>query len=562
MRRIIGFDTETYFDRGEYVFLSAQFYSRNPKLNMFITNPEDLKKVFTHKTRGCIFLALNAEYDFSVLRKAMKNNYFDFYVLYNSNRFVCGKLVRNKHVWHIWDLQNIFLNWSLKKVGELIGVQKLEKPLWLGLRKPESKEEWKQLKVYAMNDAKICYLAGEWLLKKFGTLKLTLPSLSFHVYNKCYKRFPIYLSKSDSEIAQLRLAYKGGRCEVFIRGSPDNKVYVYDVVSLYPYIMWKSEFPIVTEPLKEKPSLDLSKEGVAYCLIEQDHEIPLLCTRLFVKDGEYKLVFPNGKFASWFTYPELRYLEWKGLGKIIRVFKAYECSETAPIFKDFVEKYFSFKVEQPEASSFWKLFLNSLYGKFAQSCVSPWIKVLPDLKLEKVHQTVRKKFVPRRNIIIAAYITAKARIYMHSLYEKVGLKHLVYTDTDSIHTTKKLTDVGENLGELSFKGESDGERRATYIRSKFYIFNSVLKCKGLKGLLTADEMRKLISLGNAKVLSTIILKLRSAYARHMNVLSTVKMEKQFTLGDDGKRVYLKHLRGRQLLEDYSESRSLVLNVLG
>jgi hypothetical protein len=143
---------------------------------------------------------------------------------------------------------------------------------------------------------------------------------------------------------------------------------------------------------------------------------------------------------------------------------------------------------------------------------------------------------------------------MHKLYEKVGSENLVYTDTDSIHTFKPLSDVGNELGQLSFKGKTDGNARATYVRNKFYIFNDVLKCKGLQYILTAKDMRKLIALNDVSVISTFYLKIRSAFRRHEQILKETQMVKHFSLEEDLKRVYEKSLIGEQLLRDYCRSK--------
>jgi len=561
LRKIIGLDTETYLDHGEYKFLSAQFYSPELGLKDFVTDPLDIPKYFRSKTRGAIFIAQNAEYDFSVLWKVLKEKDYVFKVLFNEGRFLYGKLAKNDHTWTFYDLRNIFVNWSLAKVGEFLGIKKLEKPEYLGLRKPETKKEWQYFKKYALRDAQICYEAGKWLIKNFGVIKVSAPSLSFYVFNKEFKPFGIYLKAENSIERKLRLAYKGGRSECFIRGSPDKKVYVYDVVSLYPYIMRNFKFPLAIGELKHKTSIDLSKEGIAYCYIYQDAEIPVLGLRMFAKDGSYKLVFPNGKFASYFTYPELRYLEWKGLGKILKVYEAWEVDRSAYIFKDFIDYYFDKKQKDPQGSAFWKLFLNSLYGKFAQNTNSKQLILTPDGKLVEDPKFSKKKRLVRTNLLIASYITARARIYMHQLYEKVGAANLVYTDTDSIHTFKPITQTGEGLGELSFKGETDGERRSTYVRSKFYIFNDVLKCKGLQYILKADDMRKLIAIGDVKLLTNMLIRIRSAFAWHKPVLSETKLIKRFTLEADGKRAYTKPLNGKQLLTDYTDSKPLWLEGL-
>lgn len=556
MRKIVGFDTETFISHGAYQFMSAQFWNPDLKMTDFVTDAEQIRKYFTTKTRGAIFLAQNAEYDFSVLRKVFQDDWFTFKCLFNKGRFMYGKLVHNDHAYTFYDLRNIFVNWSLKKVGEFIHLPKLTSPSYLGKRKPQNNEEWQYLKQYALRDAEICYEAGKWIQQKLGEIRISAPSLSFNVFNKQFQPYGVYLSTTDEIEGKIRLAYKGGRNECFIRGSPDKKVYVYDVVSLYPYCMKTHKMPLGIDGIKKSDHIDLSREGIAFCKVFQNAEIPFLSTRTFTPDGTYKLMFPNGIFKAWFTYPEIRYFLWHNLGDILETYETYEVNRLTRVFEPFIDHFFKLKETDKEGASFWKLFMNSLYGKFAQNIESPEVTLSKDVKVTKLTQKAKRKFLLRSNVLISAYITAYGRIHMHSHYTKVGLENLVYTDTDSIHTLKKLSDVGEGLGQLSFKGETDNPRRATYIRGKFYLFNDGLKCKGLQYVLTASDMRKLIEIGNVKILTTMLLKIRSAFIRHKELLSETDMIKHFTLNEDGKRSYNKLLKANQLLTEYTRSKAV------
>lgn len=227
MVNIIGFDTETFLSKEgnhfAYKFYSAQFY--NPKLNLdtFLTDPSDVAAMFSNRTQGAIFLASNAEYDFTVLAKILDKDYFTMRCLYNGSRFLYGKLQRKKHCWTIYDSRNIFTNWSLAKMGKFLDIQKLEKPEYLGKRKPKTEAEKFYFQRYAMRDAEIGYEAGIWLLRKFGRLNVSLPALAFNYFNRKHKPLGLYMNPEPELAQKLRLAYKGGRCESWIRGTPDRK---------------------------------------------------------------------------------------------------------------------------------------------------------------------------------------------------------------------------------------------------------------------------------------------------------------------------------------------------
>ena len=136
MQNIIGFDTETVLTReGKYLthkFFSAQFYSDKPiyrgKNSLYTENPFEVQAMFSTLNRGAIFLALNAEFDFCVLAKILRTEPLKMRCLYNKSSFLYGKIVKNGHAYKIYDLMNIFSGWSLKKLGDFLGLPKLENP--------------------------------------------------------------------------------------------------------------------------------------------------------------------------------------------------------------------------------------------------------------------------------------------------------------------------------------------------------------------------------------------------------------------------------------------------
>lgn len=559
MVQVIGFDTETILTKHDkhftYDFYSAQFYNPKLKLEVFTTDPLEVAKMFTHKTQGCIFLASNAEYDFTVLAKILDKDYFTMRCLYNGSRFLYGKLQRKEHCWTIYDLRNIFTNWSLAKMGKFLDIPKVEKPSYLGKRKPETDLEKLYFKYYAMRDAEIGYYAGIWLMKKFGRLNVSLPALAFNYFNRKYTPKGLYMNPEPELAQKLRLAYKGGRCESWIRGTPERKVYAYDVVSLYPDVMLRKPFPIGSNGLQEKSDIDLSHDGIALCTVKQDAAIPFLCTKTMCSDGFIKLLFPNGTFQSWFTYPELRFFSVKRLGKILKVEKAYETKGSKFYFKDYITEFFQLKQEDIEHADFWKLCMNSLYGKFAQDAHSPELEILADNTIKEHAKPIMKKQNFLTNILVSAYITAFSRIKMYGYYEQIGAENLVYTDTDSIHSFKPISNIGKGLGEIDFKVEGTG----TYLRSKFYLFNDMVRCRGMERIFEAHHVRKLIEMNDVTIFSKILLRLRSAYRQHKPFLTEKPLKKSFSLAPDCKRFYRESLIGKDLLERYTQSNAVVLN---
>jgi hypothetical protein len=560
----VGFDCETVLTRDgavqSHMPLCFQVYSLDFKKPFIrFIRVEDFKNghaIFNNKTRSSVFVSFNAEFDFAALLKTIDRTAYTVKAIYNKSRFIRAEITRKNLHWYIYDLMNIFPLFNLKRLGEMFNVPKLEKPDFLGIDKPKNDREWQILRDYAMQDAKICYVVAKWVQNRFGILGLTLPSTCLNYFNRVYKPDYIYQCKSFREHEPyIRQAYKGGRVEAWVRGSPPQKVYVYDVVSLYPYIMCEYAFPCGNLPLKVKTTLNLDREGAAECTVLQDSEIPLLCTRLPDQHGFYKLVFPNGKFKDWFTIAELRAFEIKRLGKILTVHKVLEANDNRFYFKDYVNEFWKLKNEDVEKRDFWKLCLNALYGKFGFNGKGEQLLFAPTQMIKQPLPESENPLRFPRNVLLASYVTAYARIYMHKLYSMVGAENIAYTDTDSIHSFKPLNFTGENLGDLSFKGEG----KATYIRAKFYLLNDYVKCRGLPKIFSANDLRNMIKKGTVKTATRKLERLRNAYRRHLPFLCEVLECKNFSLEEDGKRVYHKHLNNVELLEDYSTSTAVMLN---
>jgi hypothetical protein len=439
---------------------------------------------------------------------------------------------------------------SLEQVGKVLGVPKLERPKYLGKRRP-TKEEFPYFKRYGVRDAEICYKGYERLRSLFLSVPNTLPSLSVSIFREYFKGKALY-PKLPSEVEEAGdLAYRGGRTESFVRGSPPYPVYYYDVNSLYPYVMSVYKYPLFSSYVGKVSNVDLDKFGLADALITQDADIPLIGVKRIVFDKFRKLVFPEGRVRGVFTYPELEYLERWNVGKILRVYKAYEWREGWRPFAEFVEKFYQERSKGEFERSFYKLFLNSLYGKFAQKHPVERVEILPDGKYKREMLEGRKL----RNPIVSAYITAYGRIYLYSFYRRVGFENVLYSDTDSIHTFKTLPESKNVLGGLKREGigNLNGEREVTYVRSKCYVFREMVRWKGWGGAVTREDIINGIQRNSLSNVETLLTHYIFANRLGLSPLFHLARYKVFSLLPDGKRRYLRNLEGEELLEDFTPS---------
>jgi hypothetical protein len=444
---------------------------------------------------------------------------------------------------------------SLEQVGKVLGVPKLERPKYLGKRRP-TKEEFPYFKRYGVRDAEICYKGYERLRSLFPSVPNTLPSLSVSIFRQFFRGKALYPKLPSGVEEAGDLAYRGGRTECFVRGSPPYPVYYYDVNSLYPYVMSAYKYPLFSSYVGKVSNVDLDKFGIADALVLQDADIPLLGVRRVVFDNFKKLIFPEGKVRGVFTYPELQYLEEWGVGKILRVYKAYEWREGWRPFTEFVEKFYQERSKGEFERSFYKLFLNSLYGKFAQKHPVEKVEILPDGKYKREMLEGRKL----RNPTVSAYISAYGKIHLYTYFKRVGFENVLYTDTDSIHTFKTLPESKGVLGGLKREavGNLNGKREVTYVRSKCYVFREMVRWKGWGGAVTREDIIDGIRRNSLSNVETLLTHCIFANRLGLSPLFHLARYKVFSLLPDGKRRYLRELEGEELLEDWTPSRPIKL----
>jgi hypothetical protein len=273
----------------------------------------------------------------------------------------------------------------------------------------------------------------------------------------------------------LREGYKGGRVEVFKYGHFEN-VNVYDINSLYPSVMLDTAVPISdrgfwTDELHlENPSVYKIK------FKQKNKKIPPILTI----DGEGKY---NG--SGVFFSPELELLIRLDKKADIEIETGFVFIDSAIVFKDYVEKLYKLRLTDPDGplSLLCKFLLNSLYGKFGQHSVREKIiavtefndiydivqdggKLTPINEDSNVFSLQTENACPHEHVGIAGMITAKARVKLYEGILNAGIEHIIYCDTDSIHTTSRLCDsiVSSNIGD--FKLEFVGE--GAYAGKKLY----------------------------------------------------------------------------------------------
>lgn len=291
-----------------------------------------------------------------------------------------------------------------------------------------------------------------------ATSCLTAASLAKRVLLSCYCPSGMMYTLPEELDRKFRKAYWGGRNECFRLGVIDGPVYCYDFTSLYPFT---GTFPLPHGEPREIHSFE--EIGVRACGIlkvriqDTDQSRTHIPAQCYLYND--RLNFP--RFTSWTeidcTIPEYHY--GLKLGYEYEFIEGYIWPSTNYL-AEYFQDLFKMKQEagakgQSAAKSVFKILVNSGYGnlgfnpynkdtvKISSKDSNMWRKFLKDGKLlahgvigeygfTRVLNTTRTEC----NVVVAAHITAYARIQLHKLMTDIVRKggELYYCDTDSVMT--------------------------------------------------------------------------------------------------------------------------------
>jgi len=558
-----------------------------------------LERLFQYSMRNFWLCCTNIEFDVAMITPALNRIGKIPRVVYNGSRILWGDVKdENRHGVKIVDTMNLLNRLSVEKLGKLLGLPKIERPDYLGRREPKTDAEREYFMRYAVRDAEISYRAVKWLRDELDNLRATLPSLTLAQFRRSCPQLTgwdrAYWRLGDYDRELMRDSYHGGRVEAIGRGyfSQGRKVYNYDVRSLYPSVMVKGDYPDPLSELRRCIEGDLGKEGVADVTIEQEAYLPPLCVKKVCADGDKRLLFPNGRFRGTFTYPELRYLEDKGYGSILKWHHAIEYREKMQDFRDFIsglfEKRLGYLKTKDAREVIYKLLMNSFYGKFGQSAKSVEYELDSGQNKIRIYRPCKKcgkalthplatdeAYTQRtlckacnmpeedcvclpirvegftQHYMLCSYVTAYGRLRLHELGMSYGGRDILYMDTDSLFSQRSDYALGAGLGDLSIKNPSKdckhrdseicskcGDLFALFIRAKFYVLGDIVRCKGAfwKGLST-DFLMMIAEAGEATIPVKHLSRLRESAKRDLMPFSEINAPKVFKTESDFKRVY-------------------------
>jgi len=288
----------------------------------------------------------------------------------------------------------------------------------------------------------------------------------------------------------VRNGYFGGRTEIFkplfLAKNEKEKIFCFDVNSLYPTVMARNSFP---NKFKKWAMTweDFNKEEFGYwkCEVEvpEDCYFPVLGVTHTDENKNTRFIFPTGKFSGTWPSCELKYAISQGT-KITKLKRGAIFHDGGDFFKPFIDylydKRLKAKAEKDAVGDIMcKLLMNSCYGKTGIDVFGKENLVLCEdgdfnvefeiplgndlfACLKPVSVKLEKTF---NNVAIAGWVTALARIHLHKeVFMKAGKGNVYYGDTDSCYSTKKLP-TGKALGDLK---EEYSANEAVFVLPKTY----------------------------------------------------------------------------------------------
>lgn len=440
-RRIISLDTE---DDSQGHLKSVGFFYDEDVFRPFFTPTTALEHLLT-LGRSDVW-AVNMEYDLMNLFRG-RESMLD--LTYNGTRFISGRL-RGSPV-KFFDLLN-HVQASVEKLGQMIGLEKLPFD-------PDDLE-------YLRRDCEIVYrflthyLFPLYEVLKIGRVAFTLPSVSMRYYFQ--KHAP-----SDMEFkpvegfnrAFLEAAYFGGRVEVFRSGWVDpgsQRVFSEDVRSMYPACM--------LEPLPDFRVWNWRRtwEPGETATVEAILEIPRQFFAPLPHRGS-KLIYPVGRVRGVWNSIEIERAV-SGGAKISKVIRALHFPRLRRFLKSFVEDIYEQRLQADGAvfKKLFKIFLNSLYGKFGQGNTVTRLRPIPEGYCGPVIGGMalieEEGDYPRfSNVVWSSWITSLARIRLLNMMERVREDRICYVDTDSVIyiSDAPIFNEGEALGSVGLEGDFD-----------------------------------------------------------------------------------------------------------
>lgn len=378
-------------------------------------------------------------------------------------------------------------------------------------RKSSRNNHREEIVKYLKKDLTALYELVTAFHQEFGD-RLTIGSAAMHEIKQRHK---FACGKEDYDAKFRTKYYFGGRNQVFESGIIHGDIRVYDVNSMYPFVM--SSY---LHPLGTRHAVSRTIDRKSCFVVVEGKNYGAFPVRQ--KDNSLDFTVPHGTFYT--SIHEFNAAVETGAFKCTRVVKSYVWTDLG-CFDEFVNHFYDARRKAKETGDkiktiFYKFVLNSGYGKFAQNpdnyfdwYITEYGEVPPDFHVcEKGCETeCRKRWLPAYvhegtymiwkrplqtkfwyNIAIGASITGAARA--HLLRGIRATRKPLYVDTDSIIACGDSCLEMDDYRLGAWKLEAVGRMAAIGGKKMYAIFDAQGKCikKAHKGVkLTGEEIKRI-----------------------------------------------------------------------
>ena len=329
---------------------------------------------------------------------------------------------------------------------------------------------------YVFRDVKIVAMAMRYF-RDNGYYRMTIGSNAYHSYYDNSPFAKTAFPRLDREWIKLwREAYRGGRTQVNPRYANTilNNVRRYDLNSMYPSIMAQKPLPYGPPIVCDKPGrfkFELYYVHIMFKLKEGHLPTLLKSSSIYNKAGDSYYIDSEGIIDLRISNLDLMIMKRHYDIYILKYIEILGFKCALNLFREWVNEHYKLKSESTGGMRlFYKLTLNSLYGKFGSRPTgknkTPYLDEdgVIHLKLGEEHD-MGVYYLP-----IAIAIVSWAHVMIDDAIMMTGYDNFVYCDTDSVHTLGDLDPSvvdQKELGKFKLEGIEDISK---YIRQKTYIF--------------------------------------------------------------------------------------------
>jgi len=337
-----------------------------------------------------------------------------------------------------------YFSQSLAKLAKVFCPSLPKLPMPKDLGKKLFKKTDKAFIKYAMRDSEIAYEIGKYIVNMHNIYKVPMAVSAPHLASKIFRvkhlKKPIPLPNKSITYSSLH-SYHGGKNNLAVSAGWYPNTYSLDIISAYPKSM--QDLPSFSNhklykrfsghgDIKSVPEYGIyrikGKTKVCKWPIIYDHKFKPIC-------GDVLEIWITG-----FELNEAIKSKEIKIDSITGFFYEHEKDLEPSPFKSYIDEFF-IKKETAKSESerlFYKIMMNSLYGKFIQTTDHEGLKGFRDLLYDiENEQLSSERYIIAGglfNPFIASMITGKVRAQIHRMEHKYKALH---TATDGIFTQQK-----------------------------------------------------------------------------------------------------------------------------